>query len=94
MDFARLERLDEPIAHSVGVARREVLVVAVEVRRRDQEYDEPLAYFKVGDRVVAFHYEGCRTCNNCRSGWTQMCDGGVLTNDVIIHGGQAPLMRA
>jgi len=28
---------------------------------------------KVGDRVMVHHYDGCRTCHYCRSGWTQMC---------------------
>ncbi|WP_417725148.1 zinc-dependent alcohol dehydrogenase family protein [Salipiger sp.] len=27
----------------------------------------------IGDRVMVHHYDGCRTCNYCRSGWTQMC---------------------
>jgi D-arabinose 1-dehydrogenase-like Zn-dependent alcohol dehydrogenase len=28
---------------------------------------------KVGDRVMVHHYDGCRTCQYCRSGWTQFC---------------------
>jgi threonine dehydrogenase-like Zn-dependent dehydrogenase len=28
---------------------------------------------KIGDRVMVHHYDGCRVCNHCRSGWTQMC---------------------
>ena len=28
---------------------------------------------KVGDRVMVHHYDGCRTCQYCRSGWTQYC---------------------
>ncbi|MFC9056420.1 zinc-binding dehydrogenase [Streptomyces sp. NPDC057074] len=28
---------------------------------------------KVGDRVMVHHYDGCRTCRYCRSGWTQYC---------------------
>ncbi|WP_320178646.1 zinc-binding dehydrogenase [Roseovarius pacificus] len=28
---------------------------------------------KVGDRVVVHHYDGCRVCHSCRSGWTQIC---------------------
>ena len=27
----------------------------------------------VGDRVMVHHYDGCRTCRYCRSGWTQYC---------------------
>jgi threonine dehydrogenase-like Zn-dependent dehydrogenase len=28
---------------------------------------------KVGDRVMVHHYDGCRICRYCRSGWTQHC---------------------
>jgi threonine dehydrogenase-like Zn-dependent dehydrogenase len=28
---------------------------------------------KVGDRVMVHHYDGCRTCQYCRSGFTQYC---------------------
>jgi len=28
---------------------------------------------EVGDRVMVHHYDGCRTCRYCRSGWTQYC---------------------
>ncbi|MDV7090793.1 zinc-binding dehydrogenase [Rhodococcus opacus] len=28
----------------------------------------------VGDRVMVHHYSGCGRCNQCRSGWPQMCD--------------------
>ena len=28
---------------------------------------------KVGDRVMVHHYDGCRICRYCRSGWTQFC---------------------
>jgi threonine dehydrogenase-like Zn-dependent dehydrogenase len=27
----------------------------------------------VGDRVMVHHYDGCRVCRYCRSGWTQYC---------------------
>lgn len=29
-----------------------------------------------GDRVMVHHYDGCRTCRYCRSGWTQYCPNG------------------
>lgn len=29
---------------------------------------------KVGDRVMVHHYDGCRACEHCRSGWTQFCE--------------------
>lgn len=31
---------------------------------------------RVGDRVMVHHYDGCRTCEFCRSGWTQYCPNG------------------
>jgi threonine dehydrogenase-like Zn-dependent dehydrogenase len=37
---------------------------------------------KIGDRVMVHHYDGCRTCHHCRSGWTQFCP-----NDKIVYGG-------
>ncbi len=37
---------------------------------------------KVGDRVMVHHYDGCRTCEHCRSGWTQFCE-----TDRIVYGG-------
>lgn len=33
----------------------------------------PAGQAKVGDRVMVHHYDGCRTCRYCRSGWTQFC---------------------
>jgi D-arabinose 1-dehydrogenase-like Zn-dependent alcohol dehydrogenase len=37
---------------------------------------------RVGDRVMVHHYDGCRTCEHCRSGWTQFCEHGR-----IVYGG-------
>jgi len=28
---------------------------------------------QVGQRVMVHHYEGCRVCGHCRSGWSQLC---------------------
>ncbi len=50
--------------------------------------------FEVGDRVTVHHYIGCTQCNNCRSGWPQMCTEvpfRSLGNQV--HGGHAPLLK-
>jgi threonine dehydrogenase-like Zn-dependent dehydrogenase len=49
---------------------------------------------KVGDRVMVHHYDGCRTCRYCRSGWTQYCPNarkvyGGLDGD----GGHADFMK-
>ncbi|MFC6066980.1 zinc-dependent alcohol dehydrogenase family protein [Streptomyces ochraceiscleroticus] len=48
----------------------------------------------VGDRVMVHHYDGCRTCRYCRSGWTQYCPNartvyGGLDGD----GGHADFMK-
>ncbi|WP_405667233.1 zinc-binding dehydrogenase [Streptomyces sp. NBC_01166] len=49
---------------------------------------------RIGDRVMIHHYDGCRTCRYCRSGWTQYCPNarkvyGGLDGD----GGHADLMK-
>jgi D-arabinose 1-dehydrogenase-like Zn-dependent alcohol dehydrogenase len=49
---------------------------------------------RVGDRVMVHHYDGCRTCQYCRSGWTQYCPNartvfGGLNGD----GGHADFMK-
>lgn len=49
---------------------------------------------KVGDRVTLHHYQGCWTCAQCRTGWTQMCDRTAVVYGVTGHGGHAPYMRA
>ena len=49
---------------------------------------------KVGDRVTLHHYEGCWSCPQCRSGWTQMCERTAEVYGVTGHGGHAPYMRA
>ena len=49
---------------------------------------------KVGDRVTLHHYQGCWTCPQCRTGWTQMCDRTATVYGVTGHGGHAPYMRA
>lgn len=47
----------------------------------------------VGDRVMIHHYWACTTCDHCRSGWPQMCDGGqVHTLCIDEPGGHAPYM--
>lgn len=37
---------------------------------------------KEGDRVMVHHYDGCRTCRNCVTGWSQLCDEGS-----VVYGG-------
>jgi (R,R)-butanediol dehydrogenase/meso-butanediol dehydrogenase/diacetyl reductase len=49
--------------------------------------------FRVGDRVMVHHYEGCRFCPHCRTGWTQMCEKGSTLFGLNGHGGHAKYMR-
>lgn len=35
-----------------------------------------------GARVMVHHYDGCRKCPNCTTGWSQLCDEGS-----IVYGG-------
>jgi threonine dehydrogenase-like Zn-dependent dehydrogenase len=49
---------------------------------------------RVGDRVTLHHYQGCWTCPQCRTGWTQMCERTAIVYGVTGHGGHAPYMRA
>lgn len=51
------------------------------------------ASFKVGDRVIVFHYEGCGHCDHCRTGWTQMCAQGADVHGIVKHGGHANYMK-
>ena len=48
--------------------------------------------FRVGDRVMVYHYDGCRCCDPCRSGWVQMCDRGATVYGHTAHGGHAQYM--
>ena len=48
----------------------------------------------VGQRVMIHHYQGCTTCNHCRSGWTQLCQEvpiKVYGNNA--HGGHAQYLK-
>ena len=49
---------------------------------------------RVGARVTLHHYQGCWTCPQCRTGWTQMCERTAIVYGVTGHGGHAPYMRA
>jgi threonine dehydrogenase-like Zn-dependent dehydrogenase len=49
---------------------------------------------RVGDRVMVHHYDGCRTCEHCRSGWTQFCETGkVVYGGTNGHGAHAEYMK-
>lgn len=49
--------------------------------------------FRAGDRVMVYHYDGCRYCDSCRTGWVQMCDRGSTVYGQTAHGGHAHYMR-
>ncbi|GAA0749518.1 zinc-binding dehydrogenase [Ideonella azotifigens] len=49
--------------------------------------------FRPGDRVMVYHYDGCRHCDPCRNGWVQMCERGSTVFGHTAHGGHAPFMR-
>jgi threonine dehydrogenase-like Zn-dependent dehydrogenase len=46
-----------------------------------------------GARVMVHHYDGCRTCSNCMSGWTQLCDQGSTVFGRTGHGAHARYMK-
>ncbi|MGC5172760.1 zinc-dependent alcohol dehydrogenase family protein [Microbacterium sp. DT81.1] len=49
---------------------------------------------QVGDRVMVHHYDGCRTCEFCRSGWTQYCPNGkTVFGGLNGDGGHADFMK-
>ncbi|APZ55245.1 zinc-dependent alcohol dehydrogenase family protein [Salipiger abyssi] len=48
----------------------------------------------VGDRVMIHHYDGCRVCQYCRSGWTQLCPNAkVIYGGPNGHGAHAQFMK-
>jgi threonine dehydrogenase-like Zn-dependent dehydrogenase len=52
----------------------------------------PLA--KIGARVMVHHYYGCTACEDCRSGWPQMCQATpVKVYGIDSHGAHAPYMK-
>jgi threonine dehydrogenase-like Zn-dependent dehydrogenase len=44
-------------------------------------------------RVMVHHYDGCRCCPNCLSGWTQLCDEGSVVYGRTGHGAHARYMK-
>ena len=48
----------------------------------------------IGARVMVHHYDGCGVCRHCKTGWTQLCDGGsVAFGSGKGHGAHARYMR-
>ncbi len=50
----------------------------------------------VGDRVMQHHYEGCKECHYCRTGWQQLCpvEDKRLYYGRSMHGGHGDYMVA
>ncbi len=61
------------------------------VLERGKAVPERLA--RKGARVMVHHYDGCRTCSNCMSGWTQLCDEGSVIYGRTGHGAHAQFMK-
>lgn len=48
---------------------------------------------RAGDRVMVHHYQGCTTCNHCRTGWQQLCQKtAIKVYGNNSHGGHAEYM--
>ena len=49
---------------------------------------------RIGQRVMVYHYDACRACGSCRSGWIHMCQEAPVhvygNND---HGGHAQYIK-
>ncbi|WNF00332.1 zinc-binding dehydrogenase [Streptomyces luomodiensis] len=48
--------------------------------------------WRVGDRVTVHHYAGCTVCDQCRSGWFQLCRNGTVRYGADAHGSHASYM--
>ena len=89
-DFARY-RSDLPLTHN-GELRRPGHEPCGEI----VDIGKNVKGLTVGDRIVQHHYEGCKECNYCISGWQQLCQisekkeyyGGSM------HGGHGDYMIA
>lgn len=51
------------------------------------------AQARIGDRVMDHHYSGCGTCRHCRTGWSQMCQDGMVVYGTTAHGAHAQYMK-
>ena len=46
----------------------------------------------IGDRVTLHHYAGCTVCDQCRSGWFQLCERTAIRYGADANGSHAPYM--
>lgn len=51
------------------------------------------AFAPEGARMMVHHYDGCRTCPNCMTGWTQLCDQGSIVYGRNGDGAHAHYMK-
>lgn len=42
---------------------------------------------------MVHHYDGCRHCDQCRTGWSQLCEYGSTVYGQTAHGAHAPYMK-
>ncbi|WP_311215003.1 MULTISPECIES: alcohol dehydrogenase catalytic domain-containing protein [unclassified Arthrobacter] len=47
----------------------------------------------LGKSVMVHHYLGCESCDQCRSGWTQLCRSGALAMGATAPGAHAEFIR-
>lgn len=81
-------RSDDPALVGRYIAGHEPCGVVVERGKAVPERVAP-----EGARVMVHHYDGCRTCSNCMSGWTQLCDDGSVVYGRTGHGAHARYMK-
>jgi len=56
----------------------------------------PAEQARIGQRVMVHHYQGCTTCDHCRSGWQQLCQSAKPMVRVYGNnddGGHAPYLK-
>ena len=46
-----------------------------------------------GARMMVHHYDGCRMCANCTTGWTHLCEEGSVIYGTTGHGAHARWMK-
>ena len=51
------------------------------------------AFAPDGARMMVHHYDGCRTCPNCVTGWTHLCDAGSIVYGRNGDGSHAHYMK-
>ena len=78
----------EIIANPDMIAGHEPCGVVVARGKATPEYQAP-----IGQRVMVHHYDGCRRCNPCVEGWTQLCEEGSTVYGRTGHGAHAQYMK-